>query len=109
MIPHALNPPNFYCRVNMLSVLYSLFLCPSPLHPTADGVCPSVANPLETYLISEPPENITFEDPSLEVNLLLRVLHAISRYWYYLYEVRLSHTLTFSLAYIQGWHTYRDL
>uniref|UniRef100_A0A8C5FU91 E3 ubiquitin-protein ligase n=1 Tax=Gadus morhua TaxID=8049 RepID=A0A8C5FU91_GADMO len=51
-----------------------------------DGVCPSVANPLETYLISEPPENITFEDPSLEVNLLLRVLHAISRYWYYLYE-----------------------
>ncbi|KAJ3590107.1 hypothetical protein NHX12_008061, partial [Muraenolepis orangiensis] len=51
-----------------------------------DGVCPSVANPLETYLISEPPENITFEDPSLEVNLLLRVLHAISRYWFYLYE-----------------------
>ncbi|KAG7278967.1 hypothetical protein CRUP_036618 [Coryphaenoides rupestris] len=37
-----------------------------------DGVCPSVANPLETYLISEPPENITFDDPSLEVNLLLR-------------------------------------
>ncbi|KAK0138707.1 E3 ubiquitin-protein ligase TRIP12 [Merluccius polli] len=51
-----------------------------------DGVCPSVANPLETYLISEAPENITFDDPSLEVNLLLRVLHAISRYWFYLYE-----------------------
>ncbi|XP_071386208.1 E3 ubiquitin-protein ligase TRIP12 isoform X3 [Centroberyx affinis] len=51
-----------------------------------DGVCPSVTNPLETYLISEPPETITFDDPSLEVNLLLRVLHSISRYWFYLYE-----------------------
>ncbi|XP_069474403.1 E3 ubiquitin-protein ligase TRIP12 isoform X5 [Ambystoma mexicanum] len=51
-----------------------------------DGVCPLVANPLEVYLISAPPENITFEDPSLDVVLLLRVLHAISRYWYYLYD-----------------------
>uniref|UniRef100_A0A665WV62 E3 ubiquitin-protein ligase n=1 Tax=Echeneis naucrates TaxID=173247 RepID=A0A665WV62_ECHNA len=51
-----------------------------------DGVCPSVINPLETYLTSEPPETITFEDPSLEVNLLLRVLHSISRYWFYLYD-----------------------
>ncbi|KAM6063663.1 E3 ubiquitin-protein ligase TRIP12 isoform 1-T2 [Theristicus caerulescens] len=51
-----------------------------------DGVCPSVLNPLEVYLISTPPENITFEDPSLDVILLLRVLHAISRYWYYLYD-----------------------
>ena len=52
-----------------------------------DGVCPSVSNPLEVYLIPMPPENITFEDPSLDVILLLRVLHAISRYWYYLYDV----------------------
>ncbi|KFO21893.1 Putative E3 ubiquitin-protein ligase TRIP12 [Fukomys damarensis] len=52
----------------------------------ADGVCPSVSNPLEVYLIPTPPENITFEDPSLDVILLLRVLHAISRYWYYLYD-----------------------
>ncbi|KAM6259642.1 E3 ubiquitin-protein ligase TRIP12 isoform 1-T4 [Spheniscus humboldti] len=51
-----------------------------------DGVCPSVLNPLEVYLVSIPPENITFEDPSLDVILLLRVLHAISRYWYYLYD-----------------------
>ncbi|XP_060902296.1 E3 ubiquitin-protein ligase TRIP12 isoform X6 [Labrus mixtus] len=51
-----------------------------------DGVCPSVLNPLETYLTSEPPETITFDDPSLEVNLLLRVMHSISRYWFYLYE-----------------------
>ncbi|XP_034024048.1 E3 ubiquitin-protein ligase TRIP12 isoform X2 [Thalassophryne amazonica] len=51
-----------------------------------DGVCPSVINPLETYLISEPPETITFDDPSLEVNLLLRVLQSISRYWFYLYD-----------------------
>ncbi|XP_051933846.1 E3 ubiquitin-protein ligase TRIP12 isoform X2 [Hippocampus zosterae] len=51
-----------------------------------DGVCPVVINPLETYLISEPPESITFDDPSLDVNLLLRVLHSISRYWFYLYD-----------------------
>ncbi|KAJ8368139.1 hypothetical protein SKAU_G00081670 [Synaphobranchus kaupii] len=51
-----------------------------------DGVCPSVANPLEMYLISEPPESMTFDDPSRDVNLLLRVLHSISRYWFYLYE-----------------------
>ncbi|KAM8953484.1 E3 ubiquitin-protein ligase TRIP12 isoform 3-T3 [Pelodytes ibericus] len=51
-----------------------------------DGVCPKVTNPLEVYLISAPPENITFDDPSLDVVILLRVLHAISRYWYYLYD-----------------------
>ncbi|XP_067364618.1 E3 ubiquitin-protein ligase TRIP12 isoform X8 [Channa argus] len=51
-----------------------------------DGVCPSVINPLETYLTLEPPETITFDDPSLEVILLLRVLHSISRYWFYLYD-----------------------
>ncbi|XP_042195203.1 E3 ubiquitin-protein ligase TRIP12 isoform X3 [Callorhinchus milii] len=51
-----------------------------------DGVCPAVGNPLEGYLISVPPDGITFEDPSLDVILLLRVLHAISRYWYYLYN-----------------------
>ncbi|KAG8445495.1 hypothetical protein GDO86_010313 [Hymenochirus boettgeri] len=51
-----------------------------------DGICPRVSNPLECYLISLPPENITFDDPSLDVVMLLRVLYAISRYWYYLYD-----------------------
>ncbi|XP_058606652.1 E3 ubiquitin-protein ligase TRIP12 isoform X5 [Onychostoma macrolepis] len=51
-----------------------------------EGVCPSVTNPLETYLISDPPDGITFDDPSMEVILLLRVLHSISRYWFYLYD-----------------------
>ncbi|XP_044144999.1 E3 ubiquitin-protein ligase TRIP12 isoform X8 [Bufo gargarizans] len=51
-----------------------------------DGVCPRTANPLDNYLISTPPENITFDDPSLDVVILLRVLHAISRYWYYLFD-----------------------
>lgn len=51
-----------------------------------EGVCPSVTNPLETYLICDPPEGITFDDPSMEVILLLRVLHSISRYWFYLYD-----------------------
>ncbi len=53
----------------------------------SEGVCPSVTNPLESYLISDPPEGITFDDPSMEVILLLRVLHSISRYWFYLYDV----------------------
>ncbi|XP_071999465.1 E3 ubiquitin-protein ligase TRIP12 isoform X2 [Engystomops pustulosus] len=51
-----------------------------------DGVCPRIASPLDHYLISTPPENITFDDPSLDVVILLRVLHAISRYWYYLFD-----------------------
>ncbi|KAM4043800.1 LOW QUALITY PROTEIN: E3 ubiquitin-protein ligase TRIP12 [Anomaloglossus baeobatrachus] len=51
-----------------------------------DGVCPKIANPLDNYLISSPPENITFDDPSLDVVILLRVLHAISRYWHYLFD-----------------------
>lgn len=51
-----------------------------------EGVCPSVTNPLESYLICGPPEGITFDDPSMEVILLLRVLHSISRYWFYLYD-----------------------
>ncbi|XP_021170448.2 E3 ubiquitin-protein ligase TRIP12 isoform X8 [Fundulus heteroclitus] len=51
-----------------------------------DGVCPSVSNPLETYLTTEPPETMTFDDPSLDVTLLLRILHSISRYWFYLYD-----------------------
>uniref|UniRef100_A0A8C8GKX7 E3 ubiquitin-protein ligase n=1 Tax=Oncorhynchus tshawytscha TaxID=74940 RepID=A0A8C8GKX7_ONCTS len=55
-----------------------------------DGVCPSVASPLEMYLMSEPPESITFDDPSLDVNLLLRVLHSISSYWFYLYDNAVS-------------------
>lgn len=53
----------------------------------SEGVCPSVTNLLESYLISDPPEGITFDDPSMEVILLLRVLHSISRYWFYLYDV----------------------
>ncbi|CAF92993.1 unnamed protein product, partial [Tetraodon nigroviridis] len=43
-------------------------------------------NPLETCLTSVPPEAITFDGPSIEVILLLRVLHSISRYWFYLYD-----------------------
>ncbi|XP_051952597.1 E3 ubiquitin-protein ligase TRIP12 isoform X2 [Xyrauchen texanus] len=51
-----------------------------------EGVCPSVTNPLESYLNCDSPEGITFDDPSIDVILLLRVLHSISRYWFYLYE-----------------------
>lgn len=72
-----------------VSFLYITRQLDIPLSSLPDGVCPSVINPLETYLTSEPPETITFDDPSLEVNLLLRVLHSISRYWFYLYDVSL--------------------
>ncbi|CAM4577487.1 unnamed protein product [Leuciscus chuanchicus] len=51
-----------------------------------EGVCPSVTNALESYLICGAPEGITFDDPSMEVILLLRVLHSISRYWFFLYN-----------------------
>ncbi|XP_036409821.1 E3 ubiquitin-protein ligase TRIP12-like isoform X2 [Megalops cyprinoides] len=51
-----------------------------------DGTCPSVMNPLEMCLVSEPPESMTFDDPSRDVSLLLRVLHSISRYWFHLYD-----------------------
>lgn len=85
--PGAFRVSDVSARKSFCLNLYRLpdYLCsfPSP----ADGVCPSVINPLETYLTSEPPETITFDDPSLEVNLLLRVLHSISRYWFYLYDV----------------------
>lgn len=64
---------------------YGVFLC-----AFSEGVCPSVTNPLESYLICGPPEGITFDDPSMEVILLLRVLHSISRYWFYLYDVSTS-------------------
>lgn len=56
----------------------------------SEGVCPSVTNALESYLICGPPEGITFDDPSMEVILLLRVLHSISRYWFFLYNVSTS-------------------
>ncbi|KAI1882670.1 hypothetical protein AGOR_G00237280 [Albula goreensis] len=55
-----------------------------------DGVCPSVANPLEMCLLSEPPESMTFDDPSRDVSLLLRVLHSLSRHWFYLYDNAVS-------------------
>ncbi|KAM4042651.1 E3 ubiquitin-protein ligase TRIP12-like isoform 1-T2 [Anomaloglossus baeobatrachus] len=51
-----------------------------------DGVCSQNGNPLDNYLMSSPPDNITFDAPSLDVVILLRVLHAISRYWYYLFD-----------------------
>ncbi|XDV29522.1 hypothetical protein PO909_032636 [Leuciscus waleckii] len=51
-----------------------------------EGVCPSVTNALESYLICGAPEGITFDDPSMEVILLLRVFHSISRYWFFLYN-----------------------
>ncbi|KAG9343628.1 hypothetical protein JZ751_013798 [Albula glossodonta] len=49
-----------------------------------------VANPLEMCLLSEPPESMTFDDPSRDVSLLLRVLHSLSRHWFYLYDNAVS-------------------
>lgn len=50
------------------------------------GVHSSVPNPSEVYFIPTPPEHTTCQDPTSDVILLLRVLHAFSRYWYHLHD-----------------------
>ena len=42
---------------------------------------------LESFLIPTLPASVTVRDPALQVVALLRVLHALNRYWYFLYEV----------------------
>jgi len=48
------------------------------------GIAPTRVNPLKSFLTDTLPKGF-IQDPSLEVLCLLRVLHALNRYWYTLY------------------------
>ncbi|XP_049857305.1 E3 ubiquitin-protein ligase TRIP12 isoform X2 [Schistocerca gregaria] len=50
-----------------------------------DGIVPSLNSPLVPFLTSRLPDSVTVQDASLEVLCLLRVLHALNRYWGTLY------------------------
>lgn len=50
-----------------------------------DGTIPERQNPLLNFLADKLPKEF-IQDPSLEVLCLLRVLHALNRYWYTLYQ-----------------------
>merc|ERR1719447_2461622 len=49
-----------------------------------DGAAPDRVNPLINFLADKLPREY-LQDPSLDVLCLLRVLHALNRYWYTLY------------------------
>ncbi|KAK7869881.1 hypothetical protein R5R35_006684 [Gryllus longicercus] len=51
-----------------------------------EGIVPSPHSPLTPFLTSSLPESVTIQDASLEVLCLLRVLHALNRYWGSLYR-----------------------
>lgn len=50
-----------------------------------DGIVPALNSPLVPFLTSRLPDSVTVQDASLEVLCLLRVLHALNRYWGTLY------------------------
>lgn len=52
-----------------------------------EGIVPEVVSPLSQFLIPNLPENVTVQDPSLEVITLLRVIYALSQHWGMLYEM----------------------
>jgi len=53
----------------------------------SDGDFPVRVSPLEEFLTPTLPPSVTVKDPSLQVLALLRLLHALSRYWGTLFEV----------------------
>jgi hypothetical protein len=50
-----------------------------------EGVVPLLQSPLQPFLSSQLPDTVSIQDASLEVLCLLRVLHALNRYWGTLY------------------------
>ncbi|RWS01072.1 putative E3 ubiquitin-protein ligase TRIP12-like protein, partial [Dinothrombium tinctorium] len=55
-----------------------------------EGKVPETLSIVRNFLSSTLPESVTVQDASLEVIALLRVLHALSRWWGYFYD--LSHS-----------------
>lgn len=53
----------------------------------SEGIVPTPHSPLEHFLKTQLPDTVTIQDASLEVLCLLRVLHALNRYWGSLYSV----------------------
>lgn len=58
----------------------------------ADGLAAPIVKPLDKFLVSKLPSSFTTVDACSEVLCLLRVVHAISRYWYYLYSQNIIYT-----------------
>ncbi|XP_054708683.1 E3 ubiquitin-protein ligase TRIP12-like isoform X2 [Uloborus diversus] len=52
-----------------------------------DGSIPEVGSPLSLFLVPNLPDTVTVQDPSLEVICLLRVIHSLSTYWGFLYQM----------------------
>lgn len=50
-----------------------------------EGIVPALHSPLQPFLSPQLPETVSIQDASLEVLCLLRVLHALNRYWGTLY------------------------
>ncbi|XP_069701943.1 E3 ubiquitin-protein ligase TRIP12 isoform X2 [Periplaneta americana] len=50
-----------------------------------EGIVPQLHSPLQPFLTPQLPDTVSIQDASLEVLCLLRVLHALNRYWGTLY------------------------
>lgn len=53
----------------------------------SEGDFPVRVSPLEEFLTPTLPPSVAVKDPSLQVLALLRLLHALNRYWGTLFEV----------------------
>uniref|UniRef100_A0A1B6I391 E3 ubiquitin-protein ligase n=1 Tax=Homalodisca liturata TaxID=320908 RepID=A0A1B6I391_9HEMI len=51
-----------------------------------EGVVPASKSPLDAFLVPKLPVTVSIHDQSLSVLCLLRVLHALNRFWYTLYN-----------------------
>nr|XP_039262468.1 E3 ubiquitin-protein ligase TRIP12-like [Styela clava] len=58
----------------------------------SNGIVMPPRNPLHQYLTKELPLEFSTSDPCKEVLCLLRIIHAIVRFWYYLYSPYVVHT-----------------
>lgn len=50
-------------------------------------MAPEVNSPIVPFLTLRLPDYVTVDDPSMEVLNLLRIVHAINRYWGCLYQL----------------------
>lgn len=67
-----------------------------------EGVVPDFSSPLLPYLSATLPSSVTVQDASLEVIALLRVLHALNRYWGSLYQLSTYHPILSQQEFVSG-------